>query len=500
MNKALKRVAATGAGALLAACTMGPDFSRPEAPAAGYLKQGPQSVVYGAEIADDWYQLFHSEALNALVREALANNPDLDGARHGLLAAQYELQAVSGARLPQISASGGVTRGSINGSFLYQPPASFAATGNQFSIGPSLSYKLDVFGGVRRGIEAQAAATSYARNQALNTYVTLVNQVVVTAFDYAASQAQVEVTQSLVNELRSQFELTQKLEDAGKISRSDTLQAQTQLETTSATLPGLEQQRDTYRNALARLCGKTPDEFAAPALSLKDFTLPAQLPVSLPSTLVRQRPDILMAEDNLHQASAQIGVAQAARFPGINLSASYTQQAGKLNQLFTQPAGVWSVGLDATTPLFDAGTLAARHDEAKERFLQARASYRGSVIGAFVEVADALQALRHDGDSYDAHTRALQSAAASRDLAVAQYRAGKFNELQVLTVEQQYQNAALSQVQADAQRFTDVAELVRALGGGWWSAQQNPSLLPASAGADRNTTVAARAANQEKNP
>ncbi len=500
MNKAFKLAAACGAGALLAACTLGPDFARPEAPAGGYLKQGSQGIVYGSEIADDWYQLFHSAALNSLVREALANNPDLDAARHGLLAAQYELKAVSGATLPQISAGGSVKRGSINGSFLYQPPAAFAATGNQFSIGPSLSYKLDLFGGVHRTIEAQAAATSYARNQALNTYVTLVNQVVVTAFDYAASKAQVEVTQALIAELQSQYELTQKLENAGKIARTDTLQAQTQLESTSATLPGLEQQRDTYLNALARLSGKAPDEFAAPALSLKDFSLPAQLPLSLPSTLVRQRPDILAAEDNLHQASAEIGVAQAARFPSLNLSASYTQQAGKLNQLFTKPAGIWSVGLDATTPLFDAGALSARHDEAKERYLQARASYRSTVVGAFVEVADALQALRHDGDSYAAHTRALQSAAASRDLALAQYRAGKFNELQVLTVEQQYQNAALSQVQADAQRFTDSAELFRALGGGWWSAPQDPSRPPASAGNSKTTTVAVRMAHQETSP
>jgi NodT family efflux transporter outer membrane factor (OMF) lipoprotein len=494
MNQALKLAAASAAGMLLGACTLGPDFSRPEAPAAGYLKQGPQGVTYGAELADDWYRLFHSAALDALVRQALAGNPDLEAARHGLLAAQYELKAVSGTQLPQITASGGVKRGSINGSFLYQPPGAFAATGNQFSLGPALSYRLDLFGGVRRGVEAQAAATSYARNQALNTYVTLVNQVVVTAFDYAASKAQVEVTQALVEELRSQYALTQKLEEGGKIARTDTLQAQAQLEGIAATLPGLEQQRDAYLNALARLSGKSPDEFAAPALRLKDFTLPAQLPVSLPSTLVRQRPDILMAEDNLRQASAQIGVAQAARFPGLNLSASYTQQAGKLNQLFTQPAGIWSVGLDATAPIFDAGTLAARHDEARERFLQARASYRGAVVGAFVEVADALQALRHDGDSYAAHNRALQAAAASRDLALAQYRAGKFNELQVLTVEQQYQNAALSQVQADAQRFTDVAALFRALGGGWWNAPQDPTVVPVAAGPARTTTVAARAA------
>lgn len=495
--KAFKLMAGALAGATLAACTLGPDFSRPEAPASGgyAVKSAPaagaaQGVIYGGEVADSWYQLFHSEALNALVRDALANNPDLEAARHGLLAAQDELKAVSGSALPQITAGGGIDRTHINGSFLYAPASSLTATANRYSIGPSLAYNLDVFGGVRRSIESQAAAAANARDQALNTYVTLVDQVVVTAFGYAATQAQIEVTHSLIDELKAQLDLTQKLESAGKITRSDTLQAQTQVETTLATLPGLEQQRDVYRNALAQLSGRTPDDFNMPVLGLKDFTLPDRLPLSLPSTLVRQRPDILAAEDSLHQASAQIGVAQAARLPSLTLSAQYSQQTTKLNELFTQPGGIWSFGADFTAPLFNGGSLAARADEAKERYKQSQASYRSTVIGAFVEVANALQALQHDADSYAAHGRALQSAAASRDLALAQYRAGKFNELQVLTVEQQYQNAALSQVQADAQRFTDTATLFRALGGGWWNAQQDPSSLPVAANDTKTMTGA----------
>jgi len=504
MNRTSKLLSSAAVSATLAACTLGPDFSRPAAPASGgyAVRAAPpagsaQGVIYGGEVADGWYQLFHSEALNGLVRDALANNPDLEAARHGLLAAQDELRAVSGTALPQIDAKGGINRTHINGSFLYAPVNTLTTTANQYSIGPTLAYNLDLFGGVRRSIEAQGAATANARDQALNTYVTLVDQVVLNAFDYAASQAQIEVTQSLLNEFQAQFDLTQKLEAAGKITRSDTLQAQTQLESTRATLPALEQQRDVYRNALAQLSGKTPDEFSMPALSLKDFALPAQLPLSLPSSLVQQRPDILAAEDNLHQASAQIGVAQAARLPSLNLSAQYSQQATKLNELFTQPGGIWSFGFDMTQPLFDGGTLAARADEAKERYKQSQASYRSTVIGAFVEVANALQALQHDADSYASHTRALDAAAASRDLALAQYRAGKFNELQVLTVEQQYQNAALTQVQADAQRFTDTAALFRALGGGWWNAAQDPSSLPLAAN-DAKTTNAApasRAAN-----
>jgi NodT family efflux transporter outer membrane factor (OMF) lipoprotein len=499
--KLLAKLLVSAGTAVLTACTLGPDFVHPVAPSGGYSHAAPaagapQGVAYGADLAADWYGLFHSAALNGLVQEALAGNPDLEATRHGLLAAQYELQAVSGAQLPQISATGGVSRAHINGSYLYEPVNALAVTGNQFSIGPALSYKLDLFGGVRRSVEAQAATAANARDQALNTYVTLVNQVVITAFDYAATQAQIDTTQALLKDLDAQYKLTQLLENGGKITRADTLQAQTQLENTAATLPALEQQRDTYRNALAQLCGKTPDEFSMPALSLKDFNLPPQLPLSLPSALVRQRPDILAAEDNLHQASAEVGVAEAARLPSLTISAQYAQQGSKLNEIFTQPGGIWSVGANLTAPLFTGGTLKARSKEAKERYLQAQASYRSSVITAFVDVANALQALQHDADSYDAHNRALQAAAANRDLALAQYRGGKYNELQVLTAQQAYQSAALTQVQADAQRFTDTAALFRALGGGWWNASRDPSQLPVAARGSRQTPTQSQQATR----
>jgi NodT family efflux transporter outer membrane factor (OMF) lipoprotein len=312
----------------------------------------------------------------------------------------------------------------------------------------------------------------------LNTYVTLVNQVVVTGFDYAATRAQIEVTQELVQELQAQFDLTRTLERAGKVTRGDTLQAQTQLENVRATLPGLEQQRDTYSNALARLAGKTPDAFPPPAIALEDFALPTEVPASLPSILVRQRPDILAAEDGLHQASAGVGIAEAARLPSLTLSAQYAQQTSFLNEFLTRPGGVWSVGANLTAPLFHGGSLAAREQGAKEQYLRAQAAYRSTVIAAFVEVADALQSLQHDRDSYAAHTTALEAASANRDLAVTQYRAGRYTELQVLTAEQQYQDAALSEVQANAQRFTDIATLFRASGGGWWNAARDPSRLP----------------------
>ncbi|HEX5461580.1 MAG TPA: efflux transporter outer membrane subunit [Steroidobacteraceae bacterium] len=481
-------VIASAAGALTAGCTVGPDFVRPEPPPAAYSRSlppahGTSGFAYGEEVAGDWYRLFRSDALDRLVRQALVNNPDLEGARHGLAAAQDELKAVSGSALPQIDAAGQIGRAHINGSELYAPVKTLDATGNRYEAGPTLAYDLDLFGGVRRSIESQRAQTAAVDDQLRDTYVTLVDQVVITAFDYAAVRAQIRVTRSLVSELQAQYALTVQLENAGKIIHSDTLQAETQLENVRATLPGLEQQRDAYRNVLARLSGRTPDEFRMPALTLAEFTLPTSLPVSLPSALVQQRPDVLAAQERLHAASAEIGVAEAARLPQLSLSARYAQQSTRLSELFTQPGGVWSVGLGLAAPLFHGGTLAARADEAKQRYTQALFAYRGTVIDAFVDVADALQALQHDADSYTAHERALQAASANQDLAAAEYRAGKYTELQVLTAEQQYQSAALTQVQADVQRFTDTAALFRALGGGWWNVSDR-ALLGSTAGVD----------------
>jgi len=473
------------AGLLAGGCTVGPDFVRPSPPPGGYENAAPaptatRALNPGAGVADDWYQLFHSPALDQLVRSALAANPDLESARHGLMAAQLELRAVAGSELPQVDLTGGAGRSHINGSAFYGPVNAINVTGDRFALGPELAYNLDPFGGVRRQVESQRAATAVVRAQVLNTYVTLVDQVVITAFDYAATGAQIEVTEALVQEYQSQYELTRTLENAGKITRSDTLLAQTQLENLRATLPSLEQQREVYRNALAQLCGQTPDDFRVPPLSLRDFTLPAHLPLSLPATLVQQRPDVLAAEATLHQASATIGVAEAARLPGLSITAQYAQQTSQLSDFLTRAGGVWSLGLNASAPLFHGGTLAARQHEAEERYRQSAATYRSTVIAAFVDVANALQALQHDAENYAAHSTALAAARASLDLTLEQYRAGKYTELQVLTAQQQYEQAALAEVQADAQRFTDTATLFRALGGGWWNAPQDPAALAAA--------------------
>ena len=481
LTGALIAVAATG-------CTLGPDFRQPATPPSAYPEppatSGAQKLQYGTEVAADWYTLFGSEAINQLVREALRANPDLEAARHNLRAAQYELEAVAGTALPQVELDAGASRAKVNGSLLYEPDSALQVSANQYAIGPSLAYDLDIFGRLRRTIEAQAAQTSSVQRQTLNVYITLVDQIVTVAFDYAAAVEQIEVTRRLVADLQSQYDLTRLLEDSGKLVRSETLQARAQLETTRATLPALEKQRDVYRNSLLQLTGKAPQKGDVPRISLRDFTLPAQLPVSVPSQLVRQRPDILEAEDLLHEASAAIGIAEAARFPDLSLSGQFAQQSIKTADLFTHSASIWSAGASITAPLFEGGTLRAREQEARARFIQAQSQYRSTVLGAFVEVQNTLEALQHDADDYTAHTQALEAAGENRDLARQQFEQGRVNELVVLTAEQQYQNAVLGEIQADVQRFADTARLFHALGGGWWQAPL-PGITAAGDGTSR---------------
>jgi NodT family efflux transporter outer membrane factor (OMF) lipoprotein len=474
--------------AALAGCAVGPNFQRPPPPQSGYeVNQSPTPsprLTAGEDIAQDWYLVFGSSTLNELVQQALQANPDLEASRRSLTAARYELQAVAGQALPQLVFDTKAMRARVNGSALYEPADKFQATANIYTLGPSLAYDLDVFGRLRRTIEAQAAQTTQVAHQALNVRITLVSEVVETAFEVAAADEQIRVTDSLISDLDGQYRLTAKLEEKGKLTRSDTLQAQAQLESIRASRPGLQKQLRVYQNALLRLIGSAPTDRAAPPIALGDFRLPKTIPVSLPAQLVRQRPDILEAEDLWHQGTAQVGVAKAARFPDFQLTAQYAQQSGMLNDLISKAAQTWSVGLDMSTPIFEGGRLRAREKEARQRLLQVSAQYRSSLINAFMEVANALDAIEKDSESYAARTTSLDIARANRDLAGHRLERGKVSELDVLTAQQQYENAALEQVRANAQRFTDIAELIHALGGGWWNdpAAPNPnSYVPAEA-------------------
>ncbi|HUY84235.1 MAG TPA: efflux transporter outer membrane subunit, partial [Steroidobacteraceae bacterium] len=338
--------------AALAACAAGPDFHRPAAPAGTYAMTASASraaaaeapsLRYGAPIAADWYRLLGSAALDRWVKLALQNNPDLQSARASVSEARARLRAAAGGEYPNLQGRALVNRAHFNPGALGLGTQG-SAGGNLFAGLLQLSYHIDLFGGLRRDLEARRAAVQYARDQALNTYIGLVNQVVTTAFDLAAAQSSIDATEKLLDAERSRLRLNRLRETVGTVARAETLTAKAQLQGTEATLPGLRQRREAAAAALAALLGETPSQFQAPALRLADFKIPATLPVSLPARLVRQRPDVLAAEQRLHEASADIGIAAAARLPSFSLSADYGSLSDRGADFFNAGNALWALG------------------------------------------------------------------------------------------------------------------------------------------------------------
>lgn len=474
-------VFATATVCLVSGCTVGPNFHPPAVPAgASYGNQAKgapnaPAVKYGDPIANDWYHLLGSSQLNALVHAALQNNPDLQAAQARISQARAQLRAIDGGSLPQLKGRALTNRAHFNsGALMPGSRGGGASNSNLFAGLLQLSYNIDVFGKQRRQLEAGRAAVEYQRDQALNTYIGLVNQVVTTALDMAAAQSMLDATQSLVTAQQKQLKLIRLQERVGTVARAQALTAQAKLEGTQAKLPALQQRRAAAVAALAALVGKTPGQFKPPRLSLADFNMPGSLPVSVPSQLIRQRPDILAAQQMLHQASARIGVAVAARLPSFSLSANYGSLSSRGVDFFNASNALWSLGSNITAPLFDGGTLKAKEDKAKAAYLEADAQYRSTVLKAFAQVATALRALDSDAAVLNARERALGTARQALKLSALQLSSGAADELQLLSAQQEYRRELLSRVKAKAQGFTDIATLMHALGGGWWNAPRDP--------------------------
>lgn len=470
-------------GQLLTGCALGPDFERPRAPAATQYTQGQepartvtaggqaQHFAYGANISADWWQLFKSPQLDRIIKEAVAQNADLQAAQARLRQNQENLRAGYGVFFPQVSGSFSSTRQRFT-------TAQFGAAnapGTIFSLftsSVSVSYLLDVFGGQRRTVEGLAAQVDYRNYTALATYLTLLGNVVNAAVAQAAYGAQIEATDQLIGFQKEQLRITETQAQAGTVPYANVVSLQAQLAATEATLPPLRQNLDKTRHLLAALVGRTPGEWTPPRLKLGDFTLPQEFPVTLPSQLVRQRPDILAAEATWHNASANIGVATAAMFPNFNLTASYGQTADEVTKLFATSANIWSLGSAIAQPLFRGGTLWHQRKAAIEAYQASAADYRQVVVTAFQQVADSLRAVEHDAETLKAQTAALAAAEQALRLVQANYQAGLVNYLQVLTADNQYQQARLGYIQAQALRLQDSAALFVALGQGWWRPEE----------------------------
>lgn len=467
---------------LVASCAVGPDFKVPPAPEIeGYTsgrlpKQtvssataggASQSFDMGRDLSGEWWSLFRSPHLKAEIEKAIAANANLQAAQATLRQAEENAKAQLGTLFPQLDANGSAAREQIS-------PAQFGQSGapltfNLFNTTVNVSYALDVFGGKRRAVEASEAQAENQRFQYEATFLTLTANVVTTAIQEASLRGQIKATKDIIKDESEQLEVLQHQFELGGVSRADVLAQEAALAATQATLPPLQKQLEQERNLLATLTGRFPSEAELQAFTLASLRLPRKLPVSLPSQLVEQRPDIRSASAQLHQASAQVGVATANMLPQLNITGDYGAAALQTATLFTPQSVVWSLGASATQPILHGGTLIHQERAAEAGYEAAAAQYRDTVLNAFRNVADSLRAIQHDAVALQAQERAVRTASDSLNIAREQFRAGAITYLTLLNAERTYEQAQIGLVQAQAARYADTAALFQALGGGWWN-------------------------------
>ncbi len=469
---------------LLAGCAVGPDFQKPDAPAvSGYTRTkltktlattgvtggDAQTFVQVADLAGDWWTAFKSPVLNDLVAQALANNSDLKAAQATLRQAHENAIAQKGAFYPQLSGQFAASRQEQPAATLAPVPANNSFDYNLFTPQLNISYAPDVFGLTRRTLASYQAQADAARYQLMATYTTLVNNVIAAAVGVASTQAEIEATNKVIDTEKKSVSILQYQKDKGYASGLDLAQQTANLAAVQATLPPLVKQKAMFSDQLAVLVGKFPVQQPDLNLKLADLTLPPDLPVSLPSALVNQRPDVMQAEANLHAASAQIGIAVANRLPNLTLSGNVGTSALALDQLFLQGTQFWTIAGNLAAPIFDGGTLRHQEHAARAAFDASAAQYKSTVLGAFQNVADTLTALDQDAVGLNAAAASDTAAKKSLDITQRQLEDGYNNPLGQLLAEQAYQQAEVTLLQAQAARYTDTAALFQALGGGWWN-------------------------------
>ncbi|WP_413052007.1 efflux transporter outer membrane subunit [Pseudomonas bubulae] len=465
----------------LAGCTLGPDFVRPEVAAdAGYSTHNltttaradidaggaAQRLIAGMDIPGQWWTVFRSPELNALVEEALRANPDISAAQAALRQANEQVYVDQASLFPVLNGNLSKTRQKVSGT-TSGTASSPILTLSSASL--SVSYAPDVFGGTRRQIESSTAQAEYQRFQLEATYLTLSTNVVNTAVSLASLRDQIAATGQIIQLQSDQLDLLQAQRRLGAIADTDVLTQQTALAQTRATLAPLQKQLAQTRNQLMAYLGRFPNQDKGERFNLASLHLPQELPVSLPSAIVEQRPDVRSAQAQLHEASANIGVAVANQLPQFSITGSLGSTVASGSTLFSAGSGVWSLAGAIAQPLFDAGALEHRKRAAVAAYDQSAAQYRGTVLAAFQDVANVLRALEADAEALKQQVAAEQSAQASLALVQAQYRLGAVAYINLLTAQQTYQNTVLSRVQAQAVRYSDTAALFQALGGGWWN-------------------------------
>ncbi|MGC9194420.1 MAG: efflux transporter outer membrane subunit [Syntrophobacteraceae bacterium] len=470
---------------LMMGCMVGPDFVRPQPPAVNRYthEKGAQKTVtaageaqqfeIGPKIANDWWLLFKSRALDAVVRKAIEGNPSLQAAVWTMKQSRDNLRAGYGVFFPQVDGNFGAMREKFS-------PAQFgganfikSTTFDLYTLEGTLSYTLDVFGGERRQVEGLAAQARYEEQTARAAYLTLVGNVVNAAIAACAYRAQIAATRRIIGFQKNQLAITQSQAEGGTVPYSNVLAVRTQLEATQASLPPLKNNLSQSQHLITALLGKLPLEWTPPQLDLGELSLPAHIPVTLPCELVRSRPDILAAEAQLHSASANIGAATAAMLPNLTLSGNIGQNSTNITNLFETSAGFWSLAANAAAPLFHGGTLWFERRAAIDAYKASLYNYRQVVVSAFQQVANSLRALEFDAQTLKANADSLETATQNLKLVSANYAAGIANYLQLLSADTQYQQARIGCIEARALRLQDTAALFVALGGVLWSPPQD---------------------------
>jgi NodT family efflux transporter outer membrane factor (OMF) lipoprotein len=472
---------------VLMGCMLGPNFEAPKsAPTAGYsdttlpsktahtphagLSGKAQYFAAGQDIPAEWWELFHSTDINELVAYGLEHSPNLAAAKAALRQAQENLQAQTGSLLwPNLSGQVAVTRQSFSGAAF---GSSNKSVFNLFNPAFNISYLLDAFGGSRRQIEGYAAQVDYQAFELEAAYLTLTSNIVTTAITAASFQAQISATRELIYSQEKTLTIIKKQQELGGASGSTVWAQETQLAQTRATLPTLEQALAQSLHVLAALIGTYPNS-QLPILNLEKLRLPSSLPVSLPSRLAQQRPDIRASEALLHTTCAQVGVATANLFPQITLTGSYGWINDSPANLFSYSNNVWSIGGQIIQPIFYGDALRAKRRSAIAAFDQAAAQYQQTVIQAFQNVADVLKAIENDAKSLKAQKQAESSAKRNYAMLQKQLRLGGASYLELLNAQRQYQQSKINFIQAQAARYNDTVALFQALGGGWWNRDKN---------------------------
>ena len=459
----------------LAGCIVGPDFKSPEAPKvahyAGQPAANPEAeapkLVESQSIPEQWWRLYGSEALSELVTLGLQNSPTVTAAEARLVATREQLAADTASVLfPAVDASANASRQKISG-------ATFGNAGNArifslYNASLDISYTIDLFGSGQRYLELGEAKVDYEVFQLQAARLTLASNIVSTAIAEASLRGQIEAVGTIIADQGKLLAISERQFEIGVLPKAELLAQQTALAQTRNQLPALEKALAESRHMLATLTGALPAEAALPEFRLDLLTMPEEIPLALPSTLTRRRPDVRAAEALLHQASAQVGIATANLYPKISLSGSYATESSKLSDLFSAGSAIWGLGAGVTQPLFRGGELQARKRAAVAGYEQAAASYRETVLTAFRNVADALLALEMDGRQLALERQAEALAGESLQLVRGQFEQGAVSYLALLEAQRQYQQSRLGLIRAEAALYSDVAALIYALGGGWW--------------------------------